>query len=223
MCDLNNIAICIRSEEQYKSIQDLLFNKGFKWRYGGKTYCKIDPNAHNYFNTLYILLSESEIGYATRLENIGSKDVYTYEEAVKELSKLEYIHLKPFEVIELYKQGTPLEYCYKDTDEWTELSGDMPLNELCHHKNTYRIKVAKYITFNDVSFPKPETEKPNRYTRYYIPLLGDSGKLYTKFSWADGSVDNTFLSQGLVHLSKDNAIAHAKALIEISGGTYEWI
>ncbi|MDO4441357.1 MAG: hypothetical protein Q4B81_04165 [Moraxella sp.] len=102
-------------------------------------------------------------------------------------------------------------------------SGWKPLNEHEIHirvltNGLFIFRLAKEtITIGDVSFPKPESSPPKQGTKYwavsitahYIPPLR---------IWEDDNIDKSYLAHGLVHLSKENAIAHAKALIELSGG-----
>ena len=125
--------------------------------------------------------------------------------------------MKPKEVLEALRLGKEVEYSYLG-DDWVIYNQVSPVGALTSGEYSFRIK--EMITIGNVSFPKPETKKPNMNSKYYSPLLGDTSEAYIELSWEDDSIDNTSFTQGLVHLSKDNAIAHAKALIEISGGTY---
>lgn len=81
----------------------------------------------------------------------------------------------------------------------------------------YRIK-PKTITINGIEVPKPESEAPDRNTKYYYPhLIGIVGW----YRWSDHEVDIKLLKQGMVHLTEEAAIQHAKALILASGGTVD--
>lgn len=127
--------------------------------------------------------------------------------------------MKPEEVLEALKLGKDVEYSYLGGD-WVTYNQNSPVGALTSGEYSFRVK--EMITIGNVSFPKPESKKPNMDSKYYSPSLGDTSKLYIELSWEDDSIDNISFTQGLIHLSKDNAIAHAKALIKISGGTYEY-
>lgn len=126
--------------------------------------------------------------------------------------------MKPEEVLEALRLGKEVEYNYLGGD-WVSYNQVSPVGALTSEEYSFRIK--EMITIGNMSFPKPVTKKPKFDSRYYTPSLGDRHKLYIELTWEDDSIDNASFEQGLVHLSKDNAIAHAKALIEISGGSYE--
>lgn len=80
------------------------------------------------------------------------------------------------------------------------------------------------IKIGDVSFPKPHIGKMERGDVYYLADTTDP-LLYYKSFWGDVptdiSTDVRWMNAGILHLSKENAIAHAKALIKLSGGSYE--
>lgn len=78
------------------------------------------------------------------------------------------------------------------------------------------------ITIDDVSFPKPESEyeKFEEGQEYFMPAL-QSDAFYCHSKWWHGTLDTKRLKQGIIHLTKENAIAHAKALIKLSGGNVD--
>ena len=126
--------------------------------------------------------------------------------------------MKPEEVLEALGLGKGFKYNYLG-GYWVINNPALPVDALISGEYSSRIK--EMIANGNVSFPKPETKKPNMNSRYYSPLLGDTSEAYMELTWEDDSIDNTSFTQGLVHLSKDNAIAHAKALNEIIGDTVD--
>lgn len=76
------------------------------------------------------------------------------------------------------------------------------------------------FSIGDVSFPKPEIQTPEIGTKYYTPILCTT-QPYDYHTWEDTQIDYKYFKMNLIHLSKENAIAHAKALIKLSGGNYE--
>ena len=74
------------------------------------------------------------------------------------------------------------------------------------------------ITVGDVSFPMPESEPLKGDEQYWV-AAPTVAAYTTSVSWTGDQFDKWALSRGLVHRSKENAIAHAKALIKLSGGS----
>ena len=73
------------------------------------------------------------------------------------------------------------------------------------------------ITVGDVSFPMPESEPLKGGEQYWV--AAPTVAAYTaSVSWTGDQFDKWALSRGLVHRSKEDAIKHSKALIELSGG-----
>ena len=73
-----------------------------------------------------------------------------------------------------------------------------------------------------VNFPKPVSEPLVPGTKYWVTDTDyERHAALDPFLWADSSCDKMFLERGLVHLSKENAVAHAKAMIRLIGGTVD--
>jgi len=71
---------------------------------------------------------------------------------------------------------------------------------------------TKTISINGVEFPEPEKEPPECDTFFYIPVLHDHN-LYYRITWTP--VLSDLLKKGLVHLTKEGAIAQAQALLNL--------
>lgn len=129
--------------------------------------------------------------------------------------------LTPNEVLQALQDGKDLEFKHSGFKEWTRLNPlDNPLSLESIFKGGVSFRLAQeMITIGDASFPKPETIKPELNTRYWVadPISENFTRAY-RMEWVDDSYDNRVLSRGLLHLSEENAIAHAKALIKLSGG-----
>lgn len=134
------------------------------------------------------------------------------------------MNLTPQEALRAIADGKKLEYKWNDRDEWCELD---PLNNgiVIEHifKENFIFRLAPaMITVGDVSFPKPESEPLENGTEYWV--AEPSYKHYTSHGaniWADDDLDKNYFRRSLVHLSRENAIAHAKALIKLSGGNVD--
>ncbi|UZA02937.1 hypothetical protein [Moraxella bovis] len=127
--------------------------------------------------------------------------------------------MKPLEVIEALRLGKEVECKYLD-DTWAEYKQTSPVGILTSTEYSFRIKPVEMVTIGDVCFPKPESSPLRMGTIYFYPNT-IKADLVDWFKWTDDELDFKLLKANMVHLSKENAIAHAKALIKLSGGSYE--
>lgn len=138
---------------------------------------------------------------------------------VKQMTKL----LTPQEVLQALLNGKAVEYrVYDETDTdpdkwWDRLYvDDYPIS--CLLNGEYQFQLAQeMITIGNVSFPKAYQGEMEYGRTYYVPSV-NSVELYSALEWEDNLTDGKYLSSGMLHLSKANAIAHAEALIRLSGG-----
>lgn len=82
----------------------------------------------------------------------------------------------------------------------------------------YRIR-PRTIRIGDIDVPEPVRDMRAMHlgqTYWVFDRLEDS--FVTDYEWENDKYDIAMLSAGLVHLTKEAAIAHAKALILVSGG-----
>lgn len=76
-------------------------------------------------------------------------------------------------------------------------------------------QIPKTININGHEVPEPMREKPEIDSKYwYIHSAGDV--VVDSYSWVNDQVDNMLFSRGLCHLTREAAIAHAKALLSFS-------
>ena len=80
----------------------------------------------------------------------------------------------------------------------------------------YRIK-PKTMKIGYFAVNEPEQDAPEHNTVYYFPSLGGERK-YFDTVWCGSDFDYQMLKWNLVHLNKEDAIQHTKALIHVSGG-----
>lgn len=132
------------------------------------------------------------------------------------------MNLTPQETLQAISDGKNLEFKEPHSASWRSFTLDRPIFISSVVNGCFIFRLAQeMVTIGAVSFPKPETTPPALGTRYWVPdptsnnLTGQSPS-----KWENDSYDNRFLSRGFVHLSEKNAIAHAKALIKLSGGKY---
>lgn len=130
--------------------------------------------------------------------------------------------LTPQEALQAIMNGKDVEVKFGEHYEWGNvLPNRMLLEELIDPEHQFRLS-QEMITIGDVSFPKPESEPPELGTEYWIAEASYEYYATTiPILWGDDSQDRIFLKRGFVHLTRENAIAHAKALIKLSGGECE--
>jgi len=104
------------------------------------------------------------------------------------------------------------EYKYKNDEKWSKLFE----NPKWDISNSYQ-REQKTININGFEVPEPCKVKPNKNNTYYIVNINAAtNHYYDENDWTDDSYDNRFFDRGLIHLSKENAIAHAKALLSFT-------
>jgi hypothetical protein len=71
------------------------------------------------------------------------------------------------------------------------------------------------IEINGIEVPKGETVVPARGSRLFLPVIHDP-TYFQCIDWNGSSLHRDFLSKGLLHVTKEGAIAHAKALLSFT-------
>lgn len=83
----------------------------------------------------------------------------------------------------------------------------------------YRRK-PRTVMIGDIEVPEP-CKVPLDYGQvYYVPDL-TTDLFICRYTWEDENVDFRLLESNLVHLDRESAILHAKALIEVSKGWWK--
>lgn len=128
------------------------------------------------------------------------------------------------EVVEAIIAGEKLEYYLEASKVWVNCQylPNISINELSSQPpNRYRAK-PRTILIGDMEVPEPVRDVSELEMRegYYLPDL-HRARLYDVSSWDGDDLDLQLLKHGLVHKTKEAALLHAKALIKISGGSYE--
>lgn len=81
----------------------------------------------------------------------------------------------------------------------------------------YSIRAPELIQIGGIHVPKPLMTPPPRGTQYWCVAINDTA-LVDALTWDWNRYDKLMLKRSIIHLSKENALAHAKALIKVSGG-----
>lgn len=102
------------------------------------------------------------------------------------------------------------EYTGPNSNGWRPLKD----NPSWHYTLEYRRKV-KTIRIGKYDVPEPLRVKPKIGEIYYIVRFSVVNDVY-RFSWINDNIDNKLLSKGVVHLTREAAELHAKALISLT-------
>ena len=118
-----------------------------------------------------------------------------------------YAELAP--IIAAAAEGKVVQYLAADGN-WYDGSGAFI------SPNKYRIKPEepKTIKVNGFDVPEPMRDAPDMYARYYI-AWPDGANYYDGDYWDDTYFDRRRLYRGLLHSTKEAAVAHAKAMLGI--------
>ena len=86
----------------------------------------------------------------------------------------------------------------------------------------YRIEYDLFLavptlSINGYEYPEPERVAPKIGSRYWFSTLAQDDTVHTSV-WSDDIIDIRLLRRGLVHLTREAAEAHARAIILAGGG-----
>jgi hypothetical protein len=70
------------------------------------------------------------------------------------------------------------------------------------------------ININGYEVPEPLRTAPEPGSRYYVASTGVD--IPSRYEWLDDDVDYLYLARGIVHLTKEDASLHAKALLSFT-------
>lgn len=130
--------------------------------------------------------------------------------------------LTPQEALQAIIDGKSLEYKWCGTGDWrhfNRFNNGVSIEAILRSSCIFRL-LREMVIVGGVSFPKPVSKALEEGQGYYLPDLTVT-RLYYISQWHDTEVDKLRLKRGLVHLTEENAIAHAKALIKLSGGNVD--
>ena len=75
-------------------------------------------------------------------------------------------------------------------------------------------------TLNGFSYPSPFTELPLVGSTVWVTDISSSAFCFD-IEWTGEEYDIDIFNRGIVHLTQENAVAHAQAIILACGGTFE--
>lgn len=127
--------------------------------------------------------------------------------------------LTPQEALQAIANNEKLEHRWHYHEEWAvyrPLDYEVSIKDILSTAYLFRL-AQEMITIGDVSFPKPELKPLKDGDEYW--MADPTHKRYALlFEWSGDEFHKQALSRAIVHKSKENAIAHAHAIIKLSGG-----
>lgn len=106
-------------------------------------------------------------------------------------------------------------------DKWSDnYPSDSHGTPLWNNPNFRWRIMPRMCSLNGYEFPSAETQAPKNGATYWTPNHAP-GRVDSRWTWESMGFDYECLRHGRVHLSKDAAIAHARAEILAVGGTVE--
>ena len=120
-----------------------------------------------------------------------------------EYARIAAEHEKPWEFFEFRSE---------DDKSWTDCNNHVIWLDYLK----YRLK-PRTIRIGEIDVPEPMRSAPEAGSCYFFLALTGSG-MVVESEWGGNWVDELSLSRGICHTTKEAAIAHAKALILVSGG-----
>ncbi|MDE9557673.1 hypothetical protein KKJ06_20190 [Xenorhabdus bovienii] len=128
---------------------------------------------------------------------------HIHADLMMEYAKLAQETDRPWEYFELkYPDGS-----------WCSIPDSFAFHEKC----TYRLK-PRTIRIGNIDVPEPVREPLEEYDEYFYVNTGaiynEGGASFSR--WMGNDVDNYRLSAGLIHLDRESAELHAKALISLT-------
>lgn len=120
--------------------------------------------------------------------------------------------MKWADVIKAMADGIPVE-CQWSDGTWNEPG---PNNPISQPGANWRIKPST-IMIAGIEVPEPLRVAPEKDTTYFVADPASDDLFYAE-TWDCDSIDIRYLRRGQCHATEDAAIAHAKALVVVSGG-----
>lgn len=106
----------------------------------------------------------------------------------------------------------PIECQHFESDAWFGVDDEFVLCHLHNPIYSFRVKVAT-VMIGEYEINAAMTTAPALGILYYVPHLGQV--TYTN-TWHNGTDDNKYLNNGLVHSTPQAAAAHAEALVSLT-------
>lgn len=120
------------------------------------------------------------------------------------------------EILHAIAEGKQIQQCYDDCgweDEHWQVAFDV-IRSGIYPPDKFRVK-PKTININGFEVPEPEREELACGVLYFVPAFA-SYSYGVRNSWQNDYADKHYLENGLVHLTREAADLHAKALLSFT-------
>ena len=211
------IKVEVYSSEQFKEVQEIAFEHGFKWATTNNPY-KIQNIAYQFlsfqYGCIYFINSRYNFERTDGAEIVHVREILKLKKG-KEMAKNKFIH---DEMVRAWLDGEDIQYS-TDGNNWKDL-----LNVTAEHKclpyfsrdYKYRFKPkTKEVKLNVEVFTdliKSEDGLPPDRIYYYVPT---AERVHARFYTGD-SIDKYNFKNNLAHSTEEGAEAHRELFLELS-------
>ena len=103
------------------------------------------------------------------------------------------------------------EFHCDEHEKWTVLTG----NPEWDYDTRYRRK-PRTIRIGEIDIPEPVREPLQHGEKYFVPYISSGDLSCGIFTWRFDEQDKEMMRNGIIHITEEAALAHAKALIALT-------
>lgn len=126
------------------------------------------------------------------------------------------------DILRAIADGKQIQILKHGHSKWEDVSGQVALSLVYYNteyaidenKTIIRIK-PKTININGIEVPEPAREPLKEEQQYWFVYI-DASRSQGQSRWDDDPIDYTRLDMGIIHLTKEAAETHAKALLSFT-------
>lgn len=206
--------IIVSDNAQHRAeILEQLFRLGCEWFGGGTDVRQTNSPAIAVRNNLIVLASTVErFNFMVPYDTPTLDDLKKMNSENNDSTLVKVDLIGDVEALRAIRDGKQVQY--ENNGEWLALDADVAIDALLCCK--LRLKPRK-LKIGDVEIDAPE-DKPLRDGQRYWLVAMDHPELMYSSVWESAAEDHSRLEKRLIHLSRESADYHAKALIKVSGG-----
>ena len=119
---------------------------------------------------------------------------------------------KHADLIKRWLDGHDVQYRHKDQTSWRNVGYFSDFAFPSGYE--FRLKPSTF-PIGEWEAPRPETKEPEDGDIYFVPDLLSRNFVY-QYTWREDTIDKRALARGLVHLTKEAAFQHGRALAAFS-------
>lgn len=208
-----NLKIHVKSEEESRQAQECLFKLGYKW--------SVHSAAFMHLNKPHLFASDGKITFMYAEDGGIFKNHENKQVTLQELKGIAYGNvISGEEAKKAWANGQNVLVKPSRNLNWEDLTSNYLLSVFDDTNYEFKLK-PQTIKIGNIDVPKPESEPLKDGENYYSPSIRAGDNHVGVDKWNGAVLDRRLLKRGLIHRTKEAAIAHAKALILVSGGSVE--